>query len=434
MKLNETKDAKNKQAASEGPLSEAFRRAVINKEKQDKDSSNKDVNPDPAPKVKPASEKDDKSEDVKQDEDKGEDAFDEFIKGVTSGKPDEDDSEDGEDGEDEDDNEDGVSKKQDDDEEDENTETLVTKDGKPVSEAASKAFKSLKEKLDAANKSIDSLKKENELLKLNAGDTTGDDVKKQIATVKYLKSEEFKSKFVKPIEEITSKIERTAVALPKEVHGELGARLKSISAIAGIEEKEAEYFEEIDSIVEEFFDGRSALGNRMSGHLAGLWDAGLAYEKEKERAEKESDEILSKFGSGELNEDRVSKLSEGISKDLGKALEKKIQFWDSQEGIFGKSDSSEAKKAIAELGSFISTGKASPALISILARGVFHERTLKTEELSRRVIEKLSADNKDLLARLNLRRKKTQSGSSSKTTQKQSSKNPLLDAYSSASS
>lgn len=303
--------------------------------------------------------------------------------------------------------------------------------GNPIKESSRAAFKQLEARRD---KWRDQAKQfEAELKKLKEGAAQAADPSKVIESDEYKKvveernkykeqldsidfdnSPEFKEKYLAPIENTISRIKEL---MPDDLDKKEAKRLEDLSdkasSLAGKKGMRKQFFNLVDTIKEEFFDG--SIGDLFVKEMISFWDTSEEFVNAAADKEKIRKEMLEKRKTQiEGDPTHIQKAIEDEIQTYEKAYSKRIEFWkhpqNSADFNYDKYRESSTKEAIEILKDFQKTGKVTEPLRRLVTIGMFgamdakeREKTAAFIQLQGKKIEELKKELEQITTSLQAR-------------------------------
>lgn len=275
--------------------------------------------------------------------------------------------------------------RQDDDDVEIDVDELTNLRGQKITQKAADAFKIVKKKRDEwKQKALDLEKKLAERVESvgNVADSEEykqllaerDAYKAQLQEIDYGNSEEFKSKYVEPVSQV---VQRINTLLPKNLtdsqKGQMAALASKASALAGIPEKEDEYFGVVDAISDRFFTG--TLATRFQRAMDELWEKSVVLEDAKKSKTESAKKVLEdRKKQIEGSSDQFMRSIDEELSHFEKTEDKRVKVWNS-DGFkdeikyeeFKKTELAKAKEVLVD---FAKTGRLSGEARKLLMVGV----------------------------------------------------------------
>lgn len=275
--------------------------------------------------------------------------------------------------------------RQDDDDVEIDVDELTNLRGQKITQKAADAFKIVKKKRDEwKQKALDLEKKLAEKVESvgNVADSEEykqllaerDAYKAQLQEIDYGNSEEFKSKYVEPVSQV---VQRINTLLPKNLtdaqKGQMAALASKASALAGIPEKEDEYFGVVDAISDRFFTG--TLATRFQRAMDELWEKSVVLEDAKKSKTESAKKVLEdRKKQIEGSSDQFMRSIDEELSHFEKTEDKRVKVWNS-DGFkdeikyeeFKKTELAKAKEVLVD---FAKTGRLSGEARKLLMVGV----------------------------------------------------------------
>lgn len=268
-----------------------------------------------------------------------------------------------------------------------NIDELTTEDGKPISQKAAEAFKSLKRKAKSLEDQISQLNEEKKSFKpideYSVVEKERDDLRKQLDLLDFRSSEDFKGKFHKPVQDAIKDATRWVSTIPEKYTQEASLELrKAQNALAS--GNESAFFEAVDEINQHFLQG--SRGGRFVASMNKLWDANeskLNAEKDMELAR---DEIVKGRQKMSQSSERIIEATMGSAVEQFSQKNKAVLDFYRSDRVKDKFKVDEILKAAPDknkkmLQDFLSTGRASEELSSILLAGSMEQLRNTEREL-----------------------------------------------------